>query len=255
MAATPRGGGTRAPTKDIANEKGRTMAMNQFRAPRVVGTGMLTLTGLGMMAVLTQASASRSVREIMPTATLESPLPQAPAEIVVYASDLPKRALAEFDFWNDPASPGGKLVGTPNEGGDLDAPPENDPHVTFTVQVQAGVPYRCWVHMKVGPPKGIALANKLYVQVSGAVDGAGRAMLKPRSTSYLTANGPTRQGWHWVACDAPSGSSDPLIQFASSGEVTVRVQAGMEGVGFDQFVLSPSRFLKSAPTEPVVPKS
>ena len=177
--------------------------------------------------------------------------PQSPApEVVVYASDLTNRALSEFDFWNDPASPGGKLVGTYNGGGHLDPPPEEDPHVTFKVRVQGGVPYRCWIHMKVGPPKGESQANMLWVQFTGAVDNANREVLMPGTADYLTATGPTRQGWAWVGCE----SSQPRIHFRTSGEVTVRLQAGMEGVGFDQVVLSPARFLEHAPTEAVVKK-
>lgn len=178
---------------------------------------------------------------------------EAPPEIVVYASELPKRALYEFEFWNDPASPGGKLVGTPNTGDTLDPPPENDPHVTFKVKVQSGVPYRCWIHMKVGPPKGPAKANKLWVQFTNAVDKAGKDVFKPRTRSYLTAQGPTQQGWTWVGCDA-STSPESLIYFRTSGEVTVRLQAGMEGVGFDQFLLSPAQFREKPPSEAVVKK-
>ena len=44
------------------------------------------------------------------------------------------------------------------------------------------------------------------------------------------------------------------VRFRTSGEITVRVQAGMEGVGFDQFLLSPARFLNRPPSEAVVPK-
>jgi hypothetical protein len=182
---------------------------------------------------------------------------QAPApapEIVVYASDLSDGNLSEFDFWNDPASPDGKLVGTPNAGEELDPPPENDPHVTFTVPVRGGVAYRCWVHMKVGAPKGVSQANKLYVQFTGAVDKANKETLKPRSASYLTAEGPTRVGWTWVGCDPGPNVTEPLVRFRSNGEVTVRLQGGAEGVGFDQFLLSPTRFLEKPPTEPVVPK-
>jgi len=177
--------------------------------------------------------------------------PQSPApEVVVYASDLTDRALSEFDFWNDPASPGGKLVGTYNGGGHLDPPPEDDPHVSFKVRVQGGVPYRCWIHMKVGPPKGESQANMLWVQFTGAVDNANREVLKPGTGDYLTATGPARQGWAWVGCE----SSQPRVHFRTSGEVTVRLQAGMEGVGFDQVLLSPARFLEHPPTEAVVKK-
>jgi hypothetical protein len=176
-----------------------------------------------------------------------------PPDVVVYASELPKGGLSEFESWNDPASPGGKLVGTPNTGGQLDPPPEDDPHVTFKVKVQSGVPYRCWVHMKVGAPQGQSQANKLWVQLSGAVNKDSKEVFKPGSGSYLTVQGPKQPGWNWVACDA-SKSSDSLIYFRTSGEVTVRVQAGMEGVGFDQFVLSPAQFLEKPPSEAVVKK-
>ena len=173
-----------------------------------------------------------------------------PNEVVVYASDLTNRSLSEFDFWNDAASPGGRMVGTPNTGGGLDPPPEDDPHVTFTVRVRRGVPYRCWIHMRVGTPKGKSQANLLWVQFSDAVDQANREVFRPGTGSYLTAQAPARQGWTWVGCGAP----EPRIYFRTDGEVTVRLQAGMEGVGFDQVVLSPAKYLEQPPTEAVVKK-
>ena len=177
----------------------------------------------------------------------------APTEVVVYAVDLPQSALSEFEFWDDPALPKGRLVGTLNTGDELDSPPENDPHVTFRVPVQAGIPYRCWIHMKVGAPKGKSQANVLYVQFSDAVDRAGDEVLKPGTGSFLTAQGSPQPGWMWVGCDsAEAEPSGALIYFRTSGEVTVRLQAGMEGVGFDQFLLSPEGFLEKPPSEPVV---
>ena len=178
----------------------------------------------------------------------------AAPEIIVYASELTSSALSEFDFWNDPASPGGKLVGTPNKGEDLDPPPENDPHVSFTVPVRSGVSYRCWIHMKVGAPKGVSHANKLFVQFTGAVDKENKETLMPRTASYLTAQGPTQVGWAWAACEPGNAAGDRLIRFQTSGDVTVRLQGGAEGVGFDQFILSPARFLEKAPAEAVVSK-
>src|SRR2546422_9204784 len=182
--------------------------------------------------------------------------PEAPpAEVVVYTSELPKSALFEFEIWSDSASPGGKMVGTPNTGDMLHPPPEEDPHVKFKVNVQSGVPYRCWVHMKVGAPKGFSKANRLYVQFSNAVDAANREVLKPGTASYLTAQGPTQQGWKWGGCDVAGGKpSDSLVYFRASGEVLVHVQAGMEGVAFDQLLLSPAQFLEKPPSEAIVKK-
>jgi hypothetical protein len=178
----------------------------------------------------------------------------APQDVVVHVTDLPANALSEFEFWKDPASPGGRLVGYPNRGDELDPPPEDDPHVIFPVQgVRQGVPYRCWIHMKVGAPLGRSQANMVYVQFSDAVDAAGKEVLRPYTESYLTARGPTQEGWSWVPCDASAGGRAD-IRFATGGKITVRIQAGMEGVGFDQVVLSPSRFLDKPPSQAVVAK-
>jgi hypothetical protein len=187
-------------------------------------------------------------------AAYAAPDPKSAArDVVVQAAALPKAALSEFDFQQDSAAAGGRLALTPNTGGNLDPPPEDDPHVSFKAKVQGGVPYRCWVRMKVGTPKGVSKANKLWLQFSNAVDAKGREVLKPGTGSYLTAQGPAQSGWAWVSFE-PADAKAPaaLVQFRNSGEVTVRIQAGMEGVGFDQLVLSPARFLDKPPAEAVV---
>lgn len=232
--------------------------MTRFRAPMAVAAaGVIALVGLA--AVVLAACAGEPRPGPGNTAVVAEPQvkkPEVPPpEVVVYASDLPKSALSEFDFWNDPASPGGRMVGTPNTGEELDPPPENDPHVTFKVPVQGGVPYRPWIHMKVGAPKGVSQANVIWVQFSDAVDKANREVFKPGTGSYLTAQGPASEGWTWVGCDsADPKSPEPLVHFRTTGEVTVRLQAGMEGVGFDQLLLSPARFLEKPPSEAVVKK-
>ena len=164
-------------------------------------------------------------------------------DVVVHVGDLPATAFYELESWKDPSSPGGKMVGVTNRGEEMDPPPENDPAATFNVRVQAGVPYRCWIRMKVGPAKGVSQANLLFVQFSGAVGD----VLAPRTKDYLSLRGPAKEGWTWVG-------SDRTIQFKTSGDVTVRIQAGAEGVGFDQVILSPARFLKTAPAEAIVRK-
>lgn len=212
--------------------------IRDFSRRWVVGVAAGALAWMGLAAV--------------PGTQAETAQP-APREVVVYASELPKGALSEFVYWKDPASPGGRLAGTPNTGGHLDPPPEDDPHVIFKVPVQGGVPYRCWIHMKVGKPKGQSQANMLWVQFANAVDRANREFLKPGTGSYLTAQGPRQEGWAWVPCMAAgSKTADSLVTFKKSGEATVRLQAGMEGVGFDQLVLSPARYLDKPPAEAVV---
>jgi hypothetical protein len=195
----------------------------------------------------------------------EASAPEAPqssgpagvgAEIVVYASDLPQSALFdEFEFRDDPTSPGGKFIGLPNYGDELDPPPENDPNVTFTVQVEEGLDYRCWVHMKVGEPLDRSTANKVWVQFTEAEDQNENPILEIGTDSYLTAQGPEQQGWAWVGCNLEGATpEESLVSFGTSGAVTVRIQAGMEGVGFDQFVLSSAVYQTQAPAPAVVEK-
>jgi hypothetical protein len=196
-----------------------------------------------------------SAQAPQPTAVSAPAAQSTNGEVVVYAADIPESGLFEFEVWDDPASPGGKLLGITNTGDEVNAPPENDPHVTFTVPVQSGIPYRCWIHMKVGAPKGLSTANKFWVQFSQALDTANQQAFTIESDSYLTAQGPTQEGWSWVGCDREGAApAEALISFPSSGEVTVRVQAGMEGTGFDQLVLSPAQFLDKPPSEAVVAK-
>jgi hypothetical protein len=107
--------------------------------------------------------------------------------------------------------------------------------------------------MKVGAPKGESQANMVWVQFTNAADRAGREILKPGTGSYLTAQGPAKPGWAWVpGVRHVAGTTESLVTFKTSGEISVRVQAGMEGVGFDQFVLSPARYLEKPPAEAVV---
>jgi hypothetical protein len=203
--------------------------------------GTLAILGLAAVHMPAEAQGTRSGEA-------------APPEVVVHASDLSESALHEFDFWKEPASPGGRMVGTPNKGDELDPPPENDPNVRFKAPVRQGVPYRCWIHMKVGQAKGKSQANLIYVQFTDAVDHANAEVLKPGTGDYLSARGPAREGWTWASCDSADPRSKHLVRFRTSGEVTVRLQAGMEGVGFDQVLLSPARFLEKAPSDAVVAK-
>src|SRR5262249_50012827 len=140
------------------------------RMQRVLGFAL----GWGLLVLVPSAGAAQQ---------------QAAPDVIVYASDLPGGALSEMNFWNDAASPGGKMIGIVNNGDELDPPPEEDPHGTFKVGVQSGVSYRCWIHMKVGAAKGKSQANLLWVQFSGAVDQQNQEAYTPGSASYLSAQG------------------------------------------------------------------
>ena len=108
--------------------------------------------------------------------------------------------------------------------------------------------------MKVGKPKGVSPGEPALRACTNAVDNASREVFSQGTGSYLAAQGPTREGWTWVGCDQAQVARARCVHFRASGEVSVRIQAGMEGVGFDQVVLSPARFLNEPPSEAVVAK-
>lgn len=209
--------------------------------PRIPSARALPRTSLwnASLAILLAATGALGVR----------PSVAAAPDVVVHVGDLPKNAVYELEPWKDRLAAGGKLLGVTNNGDELDPPPENDPHALIKVPVQAGVPYRVWLHMKVGKPKGKSKANMVYAQFTDAVDAQGQDILKPKTKSYLTLEGPAKEGWVWVGSATPK-----VVTFKTGGTITVRLQAGMEGVGFDQLVLSPARFLDKAPVEAIVKK-
>ncbi len=183
--------------------------------------------------------------------------PDGPArEIVVHASDLPGTALGkDLESWDDPSSPGGRMIGIHNDGDPIGPPPDPDASATFKVQVQAGVPYRCWVRMKVGRSLKNSQANLLFVQFTNAVDRQGREIFTLGTRDFIAVRAPAREGWIWAGRDLPDPkSTEPVVHFRASGEVTVGITAGMEGVGFDQFVLSPARHFSKPPAEAVAAK-
>ena len=206
--------------------------------------------GTLLMILLSACTGSSASTPIVST-TAANAVGGSSSEVIVYASDLSPDALSELDIINDSSSPNGQLIGLPNNGDELDPPPENDPHATFTVEVQSGVPYRCWIHMKVGTPQGRSTANVVWVQFSGSFDQAKQEVFRPGTNSYLTVQGPEQQGWAWVGCGT---GAESLVYFQTNSEVTVRIQAGAEGVGFDQFLLSSAKFLTTPPSEPIVKK-
>jgi hypothetical protein len=82
------------------------------------------------VAVATAVLVSLSGGSGLALPTANAGLQEAAPEVVRYVSELPRGSLSEFRYWDDRASPGGRLVGYPHTGDELDPPPEDDPHVT-----------------------------------------------------------------------------------------------------------------------------
>ncbi|MGE3706906.1 MAG: carbohydrate-binding protein, partial [Vicinamibacterales bacterium] len=115
--------------------------------------------------------------------------------------------------------------------------------------VQANTPYRVWLRLR-GTNES-KYNESVWVQFSGAQDGAGNAVYRIGTTSAMLLNlercrgcGISSWGWqdraYWLGAPGP-------IRFASAGPHTVRVQTREDGVQVDQIVLSPVAYLTSAP--------
>jgi hypothetical protein len=175
-----------------------------------------------------------------------------PAEIVIYANDVPASALhGSWGFASDSSAAGGTKLITPDRGvsnttAALAAPTD---YIDISFEAAADTPYRLWLRMR-------ALDNSKYndsvwVQFSDATaNGAG--IYGINSTSALLVNLATDAtaeslfGWGWQN-GAYWISQPTTMRFAASGTHTMRIQVREDGVQLDQIVLSPVKFLNAPP--------
>jgi hypothetical protein len=178
--------------------------------------------------------------------------PQEPAEIVIYASDIPTTALnGGWTKTNDATAAAGVRLSTPNNGfAAANSPLANPTHfVNVTFEALANVPYRIWLRLK-------ALNNDkfndaVWVQFSDARVN-GQPVYPLNSTSGLLVNLATDagagslNGWGWQN-GAYWLNQATTVTFANSGTHTMRIQLREDGVMLDQIVLSPGMHLQRAP--------
>jgi hypothetical protein len=115
---------------------------------------------------------------------------------------------------------------------------------------QAGRPYRLWI-------RGTADNNywgndSVHVQFSDSVDTSGAARWRIGTGTSTEVNledcsGCGLRGWGWQDNGWGVGVSGPPIYFATTGRHVIRVTTREDGFSIDQIVLSPDRYLTSAP--------
>jgi hypothetical protein len=177
----------------------------------------------------------------------------APAggDVVLYASEAPTRA-GGWVVETDAAAAGGRRVRHPDAGGAKLANALAQPVHYFEMpfQADAGVPYRLWLRSK-------ADANywgndSVFAQFDRSVDANGTPRYRIGTTSGTPINledcsGCRLSGWGWQDNGWGVGVLGPLIYFAQTGTQRIRIQTREDGLAIDQIVLSPERFLTSAP--------
>jgi hypothetical protein len=111
--------------------------------------------------------------------------------------------------------------------------------------------YKLWIRLKAD---GNSWSNdSVWVQFSGAVDGAGAAAYRTGTTSGLAVNleecaGCGIDGWGWE--DDGWGAGDRAgvtLKFPAGGYQSLDIQTREDGVSIDQVVLSSGQYLTKRP--------
>jgi hypothetical protein len=153
----------------------------------------------------------------------------------------------------DSSAAGGFRLRHPDAGaGKLAGPlaaPTNYFDVAFDVPAN-GVPYRLWIRGRAD--RDFWGNDSVFVQFSDVLNDDGGPVWKIGTTSAATyvledCNGCGVQGWGWNDNGYGSGVLGPTVVFATAGTQRIRIQTREDGLSIDQIVLSPGRYLNSAP--------
>lgn len=174
----------------------------------------------------------------------------AASDIVLYASDV----TAVSGNWAPVPSASGagttKMQSADHGWATSEAPlasPIDYFEVTFSAPAHTN--YHVWLRLRATDES--KFNDSVWVQFSDALDRSGNPLYAIDSRHALLANlttcancPPARWGWqdgaYWLR-------QENIVQFASSGTHRIRVQTREDGVQIDQIVLSPARYLSSAP--------
>jgi hypothetical protein len=132
----------------------------------------------------------------------------------------------------------------------LSAPLASPTHfVEATFNAVAGVRYRLWLRLRA--KDNSKWNDSVFVQFSGATTSAGSPLYRIGTTSGLAVNLWTcadcqSVGWGWQN-RAYWLSDTGDVWFQTTGTQTIRIQVREDGADIDQIVLSPSKYVNSAP--------
>jgi phosphatidylserine/phosphatidylglycerophosphate/cardiolipin synthase-like enzyme len=170
-------------------------------------------------------------------------------DIVLHATKA-TRIVGAWRRVTDSTAASGSRVSHPNAGAAKITTAATSPanYFELTFSAAAGTPYRLWIR---GKADSNHWANdSAFVQFSGSVTSSGAAQWRIGTTSATefsieNCSGCGVAGWGWQ--DNGYNSFGPLVYFASTGTQTIRIQTREDGLSIDQIVLSPSKYLNTAP--------
>jgi hypothetical protein len=171
-----------------------------------------------------------------------------PGEVVLYAG-----AATKAGAWitqADASAAGGSFVIHPDAGAPKIATAAASPanYVELSFDAVAGVPYRLWLRSRA--QNDFYGNDSVFVQFSGSVNASGTPMWRIGTTDSTTVvledcGGCGESGWGWQ--DNGYAGAGPVVYFATTGVQRIRIQTREDGLGIDQVVLSPARYLSQAP--------
>jgi endonuclease/exonuclease/phosphatase family metal-dependent hydrolase len=182
-----------------------------------------------------------------------SPTPTSAAEVVVWASNVGSGSLVGNWFKESNSSAAGQTaLHNPDRGATKITTPLAAPADYFELNFSAvaGVPYRLWLR---GRADNDYWGNdSVTAQFSGSLNSSGTPAYRIGTTDGVSVNledcsGCGLQGWGWQDDGWGVGVLGPLVYFQTTGTQTLRIQAREDGIAIDQIVLSPSRYLFTAP--------
>ncbi len=197
-----------------------------------------------------QAKAYDAAGNVGSSSTITVTMSSGPSDIVLYASEAPVR-VGNWTVESDSTAAGGFRLRNPNAGAAkiVTASPSPADYVEISFQAQADVPYHLWIR---GKADSNNYANdSVFVQFSDAKDPNTNGQIYGFGTTSATeynledCGGCGVAGWGWQ--DNGYAGMGPDITFMTTGPHTLRIQTREDGLSIDQIVLSPSRFLTSAP--------
>ena len=208
-----------------------------------VGDCLLQLEAVGLDGGVFDSTSLNRCSEPPPP-----PPPPPSTDVVLYAVDAVERAGA-WTYVADTTAAAGSRLRHPDAGAAKLATPLAAPqhYVDFTFDASAGTPYRLWIR---GKADGNSWANdSVFVQFSGAVDGAGRPAYRIGTTTATTVTiedctSCGLSGWGWQ--DNGYAGLGPTVMF-TAGPQRIRIQTREDGLSIDQIVLSPQRYLTASP--------
>ena len=172
------------------------------------------------------------------------------SEVALYTSTA-SRAGA-WTAQADASAAGGSYVIHPDAGAAKVATAAASPanYVELSFNAVAGTPYRLWLRSRA--QNDYYGNDSVFVQFSESVDANGMPMWRIGTTDATIVvledcGGCGEQGWGWQDNGYGTGVLGPVVYFATSGPQRIRIQTREDGLGIDQVVLSPARYLTAAP--------